>query len=815
MSKIINKLIRKITAVASGSDVSQVQSGSVLGGEGNPALVPLMRKAAADGCVLLKNNNVLPFSKDDNIAVFGRVQYNYFNVGNGSGGDVCTPYKQNLLDGFDNCKELNINEDVRNAYVEWCEKKRNIPDPGFWARWPRFYEEMPLNDTFVANAAKKSNKAVVVIGRSAGEDRDNVLEEGSFFLTKAEKKMLDCVTSHFDKVVLILDIGSIMDFAEIEKYQDKISAVLIAWQGGMESGNAICDILSGKVNPSGKLTDTIARQYSDYPGADNFGAKLYNNYVEDIFVGYRYFETFAPEKVLYEFGFGLSYTKFSIECLEASEKDGNITVTAKVTNKGMLDGSEVVQLYAKCPNGKLGKAAKVLVAFAKTDVIKPNETQTLTLTADRYLFASFDDSGVTGNKNCYILEKGNYEFYLGNSVKNCIKTLDFTLDSDLILNKLEEITAVPDANTFERFTATESNGKTILKKEKTPIGTVDLKAKIIAELPPFTEITGDKGYKLADVRNGKVSMCDFVAQLSLDELEAISRGEGAMNSKEGAKGNAGSLGGVCDSLRKKGIPPMITTDGPSGIRLLSACSLLPNGTALACTWDVKLIEKVYDYMGKEMLEKGSDVLLAPGMNIHRNPLCGRNFEYFSEDPLISGRFAAAVVNGIQKNGVSACPKHFACNNQEYNRIYNDSLVSERALREIYLKGFELCIKDSKPMNIMTSYNKINGVWSHYNYQLCTTVLRSEWGYTGNVMTDWWMRYSASPEFPELSSNAYRVRAQVDVLMPGGKTHISKTGEKSDGTLLATYGKPDGITLGELQRTAKNVLNYIIVSGKEL
>lgn len=276
----------------------------------------------------------------------------------------------------------------------------------------------------------------------------------------------------------------------------------------------------------------------------------------------------------------------------------------------------------------------------------------------------------------------------------------------------------------------------------------------------------------------------------------------------GVPGNAGAFGGVLASLRAKGVPPVTTTDGPSGIRLYSCCSLLPIGTLLACTFDTALVEEIYALLGQEMRERGSDVLLGPGMNIHRNPLCGRNFEYFSEDPYLTGKIAAACVRGVQSAGVSACPKHFACNNQEFRRNRNDSRVSERALREIYLKGFEICIKEASPKTIMTSYNKINSVYAHYNYDLCTTILRGEWGYRGLVMTDWWMRPQHSPEFPQMRDNAYRVRAQVDVLMPGG----SRTGKrKSDGTLLKTYGKPEGITLGEMQRSAKNVLRFAMHS----
>ena len=300
----------------------------------------------------------------------------------------------------------------------------------------------------------------------------------------------------------------------------------------------------------------------------------------------------------------------------------------------------------------------------------------------------------------------------------------------------------------------------------------------------------------------------FLAQLDLGELEAISRGAYTMGNPLGARGNAGVFGGVTESLRKKGIPPITTTDGPSGIRLYDSCSLLPMGTLLACTFDTGLVEELYRAVGEEMKKRGSDVLLAPGMNIHRNPLCGRNFEYFSEDPYLTGRMAAAVVKGIQSQGVSACVKHFACNNQEVNRTNNDSIVSERALREIYLKGFEICLKLAKPITLMTSYNKINGIWSHYNFELVQTIARKEWGYGGLVMTDWWMRYAPSPEFPELTGNGYRVRARVNLLMPGSR-RLTDIWHRPDGTLLATFGKPGGITLGEMQETARQVLNCVM------
>ncbi|MGN1203365.1 MAG: glycoside hydrolase family 3 protein, partial [Eubacterium sp.] len=407
-------------------------------------------------------------------------------------------------------------------------------------------------------------------------------------------------------------------------------------------------------------------------------------------------------------------------------------------------------------------------------------------------------------KLAYIIEKGEYVFYIGISVRTDIIAGRVQLD-DMIVEQLDEICGVKDG--FERIVAKEEGGQLTACREKLNPSKPYLRERIKRNLPEEIGFKGDKGFKLSDAVQGKITLDEFISQLSNEELEALTRGQGMMNSNYGVGGNAGAFGGIIKSLQEKGVPPIITTDGPAGIRIKKYTSLIPCGTALASTWNCDLVRELTAVMGAEMVKHGSDVLLAPGMNIHRNVLCGRNFEYFSEDPVVSGKMGSAYVSGIQSNGVSACPKHFACNNQEVRRTKNDSRLSQRALREIYLKGFEICVKESKPLNIMTSYNKINGVWSHYNYDLVTTVLRKEWGYEGSVMTDWWMQSSASPEFPNIKDNAYRVRAQVDVLMPGGKRTAKKY--KTDSTLLATLGQKDGITRGELERTAKNVLNTVI------
>ena len=760
-----------------------------------PGMPELLRHAAAQGAVLLENS-VLPFTPGTKVAAFGRVQIDWFCTGYGSGGDVNYPYKVGLLEGLRKCAYLEPDEELARKYETWC-AEHPIKD-SVWGMWPRYYPEMPITAEEIREAAGRSDRAVVVIGRSSGEDRECVLEEGSFYLTDEERKLLAGVTATFPETVLILNIGSVMDMSFLKDYS--FGAVLIAWQGGMESGHAVADLLCGAETPSGRLTDTIAMTYQDYPSSTCFGDPKANQYREDIYVGYRWFETFGRDRVLYPFGHGLSYTTFEKTLLPGTDP---LSMQIRVTNTGTRAGQEAVLVYVQKPCGPLGNPARELVAFGKTPKLAPGESCELTLSITEQGLGSFDDSGLSGHKDCWVLLPGTYRFYLGGSVRDAVPAGDYTVDGLRVIQSLSEV-AAPE-KPFPILAADENYQPT---ERKASTKTTDLKAIITKALPKEVFITGDKGIKLKDVKEGRASLDAFVAQLSLEELEAISRGGYIMGHPWGPKGNAGIFGGVTESLKRKGIPPVVTTDGPSGIRLYACCSLLPIGTLLACSFDTELVEQVYAKVGAEMVSRRTDVLLAPGMNIHRDPLCGRNFEYYSEDPLVSGKIAAAAVRGVQSQGVSACPKHFACNNQETKRNTNDSILSQRALREIYLRGFEICVKEAAPKNLMTSYNKINGVWDHYHYELVKTVLRDEWGYQGNVITDWWMQYAASPEFPKLSGNAYRVRARVDVLMPGSKGFLDKS-KKPDGTLLASYGKEDGITLGEMQEAARNVLRCVM------
>jgi len=790
LNRLFNKAARAAIK-AFGNGLSQEETARA----NEPYEVPdsakkLMRAVAAEGIVMLKNNGVLPTK--GKLAVFGRCQLDWFCCGYGSGGDVNAPYKVDLLNALEKNKRIKLNTEVAYYYKNYIQK--HPADEGFWGHWPYSFPE-PVPKEIIKNASQKCDTAVMVIGRAAGEDRENKLIKGSYYLTDNEIKMLDLLTESFKETVVILNCGNIIDFNKLESYGDKISALLIAFQGGMESGNAVADVLTGKVNPSGKLTDTIAKYYADYPSADSFGGKEYNNYFEDIYVGYRYFETFSPNSVLYPFGFGLSYTDFSVECLDFTCDRNKITVSAEVTNTGSVAGKHTVQLYCEQPDDKLKTSKRILCGFSKTGLLSPGESETVDFIIPFYGISVYDEKTAS-----YILQEGEYGFILSDCAKGGTEIGRIRFKEKTI-KQLEHICTVKDAfkTIDESFTSSFR---------------YDLKERILDRLPEEISRTADLGYTLYDVESGKVSLDDFVAQLNDDELEALTRGDFTMNSPLGVSGNAGVFGGITESLREKGVYPLSCTDGPAGIRLTQKRSLLPTGACIAASWNIELTEILYSFAAYEMKEAGSDILLAPGMNIHRNPLCGRNFEYFSEDPFVTGKLAAAAIRGIQSEGGAACPKHFACNNQETARAVNDSRVSERALREIYLKGFEIAVKEAKPKCIMTSYNKINSVYNYNNYDLFTTVLRKEWGYKGCVMTDWWVKHTVSPEFPLLRDSAYRVRAQVDVLMPGTNGKKIFKNYHNDGTLFESVGSADGLTLAEIQRTAKNVLRLCLNIKKQ-
>ena len=773
-------------------------------------LVDLCRATAAEGVVLLRNDNVLPLAEGSRVAVFGRVQRDWLTVGYGSGGDVHPPYRLSLIEALMKDDSVSPDEELAETYRTWC--AANVPDEGYWGNWPRHFDEMPLTAGIVDGAADRCDVALVVLGRAAGEDRENVLEAGSYYLTDCERHMCDAVMARFERTVVVVNTGNVVDLAWTEGYGERLGALVLAWQGGMESATALGDVLTGRVSPSGRLTSTIARHYEDYPSAGHFGHRHHSDYVEDVYVGYRYFETFDKDAVMFPFGHGLTYTTFSLSNADCVVEDGQVRVGVDVTNIGSRQAAaEVVQLYYRAPDGALKTPARALAAFGKTRDLAPGDTQRMHLAFPVDAMASYDDGGATGHRSAWVLQAGHYEFFLGSDVRSAESVGSHVVEDLEVVQQLVEACAVEPAHVFRRMTPVQdADGAVRVGWEEVPVQTVDVRRRILETLPEELVADRERAWSLDEVASGEASLQQFVAQLTLEELEALSRGDGRMNSPLGAQGNAGVLGGVSESLRAKGVPPVTCTDGPSGIRLSAYAALLPCGTALASTWNPDLVRRLASEHGKEMFRKGSDVLLSPGMNIHRDPLCGRNFEYFSEDPLVTGRMGAAVVSGVQSQGVSACPKHFAANNQETNRNRHDSRVSERALREVYLRGFEICIDQASPHTLMTSYNKVNGVWAHYNHDLVTTILRDQWGYDGMVMTDWWMQPSRDPEFPNLWDSAYRVRAQVDVLMPGST--ISGLRRGRDRSLLQSHALTDGITLGEMQRTAVNVLRFVMASA---
>ena len=759
----------------------------------------LARQAAAEGCVLLKNDNeALPLQKGDKVAVFGRIAFHYYKSGLGSGGLVNTKYVVGILDALKEEKDITLDENLLGTYEKWIEENPYDEGQG-WGKVPWSQKEMELTDEIV-ESAKGADAAIVVVGRTAGEDQDNKNEAGSYLLTDTEKEMVEKVSKAFARTIVVLNVGNIIDMKWVKECNP--AAVLYVWQGGQEGGNGVADVLMGRVNPCGKLTDTIAENIEDYPSTSCFGDLTRNEYKEDIYVGYRYFETFAKEKVLYPFGFGLSYTTFAVTA-EAEEKDAdNVTVTATVENTGKTDGKEVVQVYVKAPQGVLGKPSRALVGFAKTGVLAPGAKETLTIDVTKESFASYDDSGATGHKSCYVLEEGSYEFYVGSDVRSAA----FAGSYEQPFKVVETLTeAMAPVEAFERMKAVAGEDGTLkLGYEAVPLRTVDPIDRMKENrMEPLT-YTGDKGYKLGDVLDKKVTMEEFVAQLSDEELICIFRGEG-MCSPKVTPGTAAAFGGLTPKLQEFGIPASCCTDGPSGLRFDCGTKAfsMPNGTLLGCTFDLPLVEELYEMAGCEMRQNRVDALLGPGMNIHRNPLNGRNFEYISEDPYLTGWISAVQILGMEKSDVTGTIKHFCANNQESNRHHVDAVVSERALREIYLKGYEIAVKEGGARSIMSTYGPVNGIWTAGNYDLLTTILRGEWNYDGFVMTDWWAMSNHEGYEATRTTRAPMVSAGNDVFMvcsdctDMGQDDVKEALENGE------------ITRGDLQRNAMNVLHFIL------
>ena len=728
-----------------------------------PVHTALSRQAAREGMVLLKNQGgLLPLAVGSSAALFGKGSFDYVKGGGGSG-DVTVAYTRNVYDGLKK-EGLSLCEPLSDYYRSYVAERYAAGDcPGLMA-------EPELPDDLVAAAREAADVAIIVLSRFSGEgwDRSDVeydngeanpwehetslpqiaariFGHSDFYRTEAERAMVEKVCAAFDQVVLVLNVGGVVDVSWFCE-DDRISSALMAYQGGMEGGSAVAELLVGKCNPCGKLPDTFARNLTDYPSTEGFHqSPHYVEYTEDIYVGYRYFETLpgAAEQVCYPFGYGLSYTNFSINVLSAGVTDNRIHVGVRVSNTGSRAGKEVVQLYYSAPQGLLQKPKRSLGAFKKTRLLEPGESEDLELSFAVAGMASFDDLGKI-ERCAYVLEQGSYTLYLGVSVRDA-KALDYAyvqtetqvicrLSDSLAPSQLpKRLLADGSYETLPAADPADPNADALPRlapgSEEAVIPAIRGRDRYV-----MTQPYADGTQPLQDVAEGKLMLDAFIAQLSDGDLIHLLGGQ-----PNTSVSNTFGMG----NLPEYGIPTITTADGPAGLRLIPDCGVCttawPCATLLAASWDEELVSKVGAAAAGEVKENNIAVWLAPAVNLHRSPLCGRNFEYWSEDPLLTGKLAAAMVRGIQSRHIAATVKHFACNNKETNRKHSDSRVSQRALRELYLKSFEIIVREAEPWAIMSSYNIINGCRASESRELLTDILRGEWGYTGLVMTDWWNR----------------------------------------------------------------------------
>ncbi len=760
-------------------------------------LSSLSKFVAQEGIVLLENKkNVLPII-EKHVAVFGRIQFNYYKSGTGSGGLVNVDYVPSIIESMLQAPNMFVDPIIYDLYKNWVDENPFNAGNGSWASEPWMQEEMEIDSLTIQQASLRNDVGVVIIGRTAGEDKDNYRGPGSYYLTEKEDNLLREVSKYFKKTVLIFNVGNPVDLSFMDKYS--VDGLVFAWHGGGHGARALVDVLSGYVSPTGKLPMTIVKDLKDLPSDKNFGNKGQVIYDEDIYVGYRYFETFNQDAVRYPFGYGLTYSKFDIKPLSFNVVDEQIEFKISVTNIGKRLAKEVVQVYVEAPQGKLGKSKKVLVGFVKTKGLLPNEAVEVSITIDFFKLASYDDEGFI-YLSSYVLEKGNYYFHIGNSVRHTKKFGTIELKDDLIIEKLEELNA--PVLPFKRLKP-DQNFNPIYTD--VPLRKTDYNARIKKETKKALPTNNHK-YSLLDVYQKNVSLNEFIGSLSVDELIQLTRGEG-MSSPKVTAGTAAAFGGVTPSLIDKGIPVACAADGPSGIRMDSGfyASSLPIGTLLASTFNPDLVENLHELVGKEMIGYQIDVILGPGMNIQRHPLNGRNFEYFSEDPLLTGIMGASATIGLHNAGVSGTLKHVFANNQETDRFNVDAVVSERAQREIYLKGFEIAVKMGKSKAIMTSYNPINGLWAASNYDVNKKMIHDEWGFDGIIVTDWWAKMN---DFGDPNGSAKNTKAMIisqnDLYMV-----ITDSLSNSNQDNSKEAYENNLLNLSHLQITGKHILKYLL------
>ena len=817
----------------------------------------LSMNLATQGMVLLENNNnVLPMASSGNVALFGGGAVKTVKGGTGSG-DVNQRSVTSVWDGFKNAGYNVTSENWLNEFEVYYDEETGGSSGGLWGS-PKV-EDTLISDAQIEEAKQDgTTTAVYVIARNSGEFADRLNAEGDYQLWSNEEENLKKVAANFDNVIVVLNIGGIIDtkfFHEIEG----LDSLLLMSQAGMRGGDAVVKVLNGEVTPSGKLTDTWAVNYEDYSSSEGFGANDGNvtqeEYTDDIYVGYRYFDTFNVTPA-YEFGYGLSYTDFNIDVKDVTVDEENVTVDVRVTNVGeKYSGKEVVEVYFSAPDGALEKPYQELAAYGKTDTLAPGESQELTLS-----YATTEMSSYSQDLAAYVMENGDYVVRVGNSSRNTSVEAVINLDSNKVTEQLsnqmvqdEEIDTLSNEGATpytyegeaeeiakaERFELDanaikvennaseyddesvisyvyEGSDYTVVDQEanprytKAPSGNNTTPSQLIEPYEETIQVVEKtkENPTLLDVYQGTVTMEELLASLSIEEMSYIVEGLGWGGGSEpvvGAQANSvkGAAGETTSRYYEtRAIPNTVLADGPAGIRITQSytengttyyqyCTAFPIGTLIAQSWDKDVAKQFGEAIGEEMLEMGVTMWLAPGMNIHRNPLCGRNFEYYSEDPLVAGVTAASTTLGVQSNeGIGVTIKHYAGNNQENNRNAVNNTITERALREIYLKGFEIAVKTANPMAIMTSYNLNNSMPAADDYDLCTDIPRGEWGFNGLIMTDW----GGGQSTPVNSMHAGN-----DLIMPGGSS--------------ASIAAATGVTLplGDLQKATRNVLNVIMDS----
>ena len=738
------------------------------------------RGAAADGMVLLKNeNSALPLDKNKEIALFGTCAYRCFRLGWGSG-DMMAQSISQINEGLKDAG-YKLNSEVEAFCLDFIKdwEDQRLMNRS-WDVWTWRQEEIKIDSAMIEVAAEKSDVAIITLGRNSGEGFDLKDEEGYFRLHADEINLIKAVSNSFKQTILLLNTCGPLDMREIDGCN--IDAIVDVSLGGEMFGFAVADVLSGKVTPNGKLTTTWAYKYEDYPTKEGITTKEVP-YKEGIYIGYRYFDTFgvAPR---YPFGYGLSYTEFASEVIDASIDGQIVDLTVKVTNIGNYNGREIIQCYLSAPSVKLEKAYQELCTYAKTDVLAPNESCELLLSFDLTEMASYDEERAS-----FILEAGKYYIRVGNCSRNtkiaCAINLNKEVICDVVKNRctkekdfkeLSNKGAIP--YTYEGENA-EKDAACVLEFDCDSVETVV--HNVIENNPPkLLEKKNNEHNTLKDVIDGKATVEDVVAEFSNAELADILNG--VIYEGSNANANVGSMSikvrgaaGEMWSSEKYAIPVNACADGPAGVRLAIFTTPIdtdtdlsrevvayPSGTCMANSWDLESARRFGECVRDDLIISDIEGWLAPGINIHRNPLNGRNFEYLSEDPIISGKIGAYITIGVQyddnaeSTGKYTTVKHFACNNIEYERGVSDSQVSERALREIYLKGFKIAVEEGRPHAIMTAYNKINGTFASTNYDLLMGILRGEWDYEGIVMTDW--NPCANPQ--------EHVHACNDLIMPG-------------------------------------------------